>query len=66
MKMLTGNLSEIVKLTNPLEEHFEKRAAEVIHDNKTFVFDQTGTLTHEFTGSYIDREELFQVVAGNK
>ncbi len=66
LKMLTGNLSEIVKLTNPLEEHFEKRAAEVIHDNKTFVFDKTGTLTHEFTGSYIDREELFQVVAGNK
>ncbi|MCQ6280114.1 SCO family protein [Bacillus sp. EB600] len=66
LKMLTGDLSEIVKVTNPLGEHFEKKDAEVIHDNKTLVFDQTGTLTHEFTGSYIDQEELFQVVAGHE
>ncbi|MDP4107364.1 MAG: SCO family protein [Bacillota bacterium] len=62
LKMLTGNLSEIEKLTNLLGEHFEKKGTEVLHDNKTFVFDRTGKLTHEFTGSYIDREELFQVV----
>jgi cytochrome oxidase Cu insertion factor (SCO1/SenC/PrrC family) len=62
LKMLTGDLSEIEKLTNQLGEHFEKKGAEVVHDNKTFIFDQTGKLTHEFTGSYIDREELFQVV----
>lgn len=62
LKMLTGDLPEIEKLTNLLGEHFEKKGTEVIHDNKTFVFDQIGKLTHEFTGSYIDREELFQVV----
>lgn len=62
LKMLTGDLTEIKKLTNPLGEHFENKGTEVIHDNKTFIFDQTGELTHEFTGSYIDREELFQVV----
>jgi cytochrome oxidase Cu insertion factor (SCO1/SenC/PrrC family) len=62
LKMLTGDRSEIEKLTKPLGEHFEKKGTEVIHDNKTFIFDQNGKLTHEFTGSYIDREELFQVV----
>lgn len=66
LKMLTGDLAEVKKLTNTLGENFEKKGSVVNHDNKTFVFDQTGTLTHEFTGSYIDRDELFQVVAGDK
>lgn len=66
LKMLTGDMTEIENVTNSLGEHFEKKGTEVIHDNKTLVFDQTGTLTHEFTGSYIDREELFQVIAAKK
>lgn len=64
IKMLTGNRSEIEKLTTPFGEHFEKSGAVVSHDNKTFIFDEFGDLTHEFNGSAIDREELFQVVTG--
>ncbi|MFF2449730.1 SCO family protein [Neobacillus sp. NPDC058068] len=62
LKMLTGNMSEIQKLTNTLGVHFEKKDTEVLHDNKTFIFNEDGKLTHEFTGSFIDREELLQVV----
>lgn len=65
LKMLTGNRTEIKKLADTLGEHFEKKGSEVIHDNKTFIFNSDGNLTHEFTGSYIDREELYQVVTGN-
>lgn len=66
LKMLTGKMSEIKKVANTLGEHFEKQGNEVMHDNKTFIFNPNGELTHEFTGSLIDREELLQVVAGNK
>ncbi|CAH2713193.1 hypothetical protein BACCIP111895_00328 [Neobacillus rhizosphaerae] len=66
LKMLTGDMSEIKKLTNTLGVHFEKKGEEVLHDNKTFIFDSSGNLTHEFTGSYIDQEELFQVVTGKE
>jgi cytochrome oxidase Cu insertion factor (SCO1/SenC/PrrC family) len=66
LKMLTGNMSEIKKVTNPLGEHFSKKGSEVIHDNKTLIFDSNGNLTHEFNGSYIDREELLQVVSNEK
>jgi cytochrome oxidase Cu insertion factor (SCO1/SenC/PrrC family) len=66
LKMLTGKMSEIKKVADPLGEHFEKQVNEVIHDNKTFIFNPNGQLTHEFTGSFIDREELLQVVAGEK
>jgi cytochrome oxidase Cu insertion factor (SCO1/SenC/PrrC family) len=62
LKMLTGDMSEIRKVANTLGEKFSKQRAEVMHDNKTFVFDHDGKLTHEFDGSYVDREELFQVV----
>lgn len=65
LKMLTGNRTEIKKIADTLGEHFEKKGSEVIHDNKTFIFNSDGTLTHEFSGSYIDREELYQVVTGN-
>jgi cytochrome oxidase Cu insertion factor (SCO1/SenC/PrrC family) len=64
LKMLTGDMSEVKKVTDALGEHFEKKGSEVIHDNKTFIFDQDGNLTHEFTGSLVDREELFQIVSG--
>jgi hypothetical protein len=64
--MLTGNISEVKKLTTALDEHFEKSGAVVSHDNKTFIFDQNGNLTHQFNGSAIDRKELFQVVTGGK
>ncbi|WP_026574939.1 FixH family protein [Bacillus sp. UNC438CL73TsuS30] len=66
LKMLTGKMSEIKKVANTLGEHFEKQGNVVMHDNKTFIFNPNGELTHEFTGSMIDREELFQVVAENK
>jgi cytochrome oxidase Cu insertion factor (SCO1/SenC/PrrC family) len=66
LKMLTGNISEVKKLTTALDEHFEKSGAVVSHDNKTFIFDQNGNLTHQFNGSAIDRKELFQVVTGGK
>lgn len=66
LKMLTGKMSEIKKVTNSLGEHFSKKGAAVMHDNKTLVFDTKGNLTHEFNGSYIDREELLQVVANEK
>jgi cytochrome oxidase Cu insertion factor (SCO1/SenC/PrrC family) len=66
LEMLTGDLNEVNKLTGALGEHFEKKGNEVIHDNKTFIFDQNGNLTHEFTGSMVDREELYQIVAGEK
>jgi cytochrome oxidase Cu insertion factor (SCO1/SenC/PrrC family) len=66
LKMLTGDLNEVNKLTVALGEHFEKKGSEVIHDNKTFIFDQTGNLTHEFTGSLVDRQELFHIVSGGK
>ncbi|MDQ0198664.1 SCO family protein [Neobacillus ginsengisoli] len=65
LKMLTGEMTEIKKLSNTLGEHFEKKGSEVIHDNKTFIFNPDGQLTHEFSGSYIDRDELFQVVTGS-
>lgn len=64
LKMLTGNMNEVEKLTSALGENFEKKGSEIIHDNKTFIFDKDGNLTHEFTGSLIDRQELFQVVTG--
>jgi cytochrome oxidase Cu insertion factor (SCO1/SenC/PrrC family) len=66
LKMLTGNMGEIKKLSNTLGEHFEQKGSEVIHDNKTFIFDSEGNLTHEFTGSFVDRNELFQIIAGKQ
>lgn len=66
LKMLTGDMSAIHKLTGTLGVHFEKKGTEVLHDNKTFIFDQDGKLTHEFTGSNIDRNELLQVVTSEK
>lgn len=66
LKMLTGQMSEIKNLTNELGEHFSKKGATVMHDNKTLIFDSNGKLTHQFNGSYIDREELLQVVANEK
>jgi cytochrome oxidase Cu insertion factor (SCO1/SenC/PrrC family) len=66
LKMLTGDMSEVKKLTDALGEHFEKKGSEVLHENKTFIFDQDGNLTHEFTGSLVDRQELFHIVAGGK
>ncbi|MFD0825396.1 SCO family protein [Neobacillus sp. M.A.Huq-85] len=66
LKMLTGKMSEIKKVANTLGEHFEKQGNVIMHDNKTFIFNPNVELTHEFTGSIIDREELFQVVAGDK
>ncbi|WP_169802753.1 SCO family protein [Neobacillus soli] len=66
LKMLTGDKQEIQKLAGTLGEHFEKNGAEVLHDNKTFIFNPDGKLTHEFTGSNIDRNELLQVVSGEK
>lgn len=62
LKMLTGDKSEIQKLTNTLGVRFEKKDTEVLHDNKTFIFNEKGKLTHEFTGSFIDRGEMLQVV----
>jgi cytochrome oxidase Cu insertion factor (SCO1/SenC/PrrC family) len=66
LKMLTGNMGEIKKLADTLGEHFEQKGSEVIHDNKTFIFDTKGKLTHEFNGSFVDREELFQIIVGNQ
>ena len=66
LKMLTGDKNEIQKLAGTLGEHFEKRGSEVIHDNKTFIFNEDGKLTHEFSGSIIDRNELYQVVTLEK
>lgn len=66
LKMLTGNMNEIKKLTGTLGEHFEKQGTEVMHDNKTFIFDTEGNLTHEFNGSFVDRDELLQIVVGNQ
>lgn len=65
LKMLTGDKSEIQILANSLGEHFEKTGTEVLHDNKTFIFNQDGKLTHEFTGSFIDRGELLHIVTGD-
>ncbi len=62
LRMLTGDLNEIKKITDSLGEHFEKNGSVISHDNKTFIFNEKGILTHEFTGSYIDRDELLQVV----
>jgi cytochrome oxidase Cu insertion factor (SCO1/SenC/PrrC family) len=62
LKMLTGDLNEIKKITDTLGEHFEKNGSVISHDNKTFIFNGEGVLTHEFTGSYIDRDELLQVI----
>ncbi|MFK9095026.1 SCO family protein [Bacillus salipaludis] len=64
LKMLTGDKSEIQILADTLGEHFEKKGTEVLHDNKTFIFNKDGKLTHEFTGSFIDRGELLHVVTG--
>lgn len=66
LKMLTGDKNEIQKLADALGEHFEKKGPEVIHDNKTFIFNEDGKLTHEFSGSIIDRNELYQVVTMEK
>ncbi|QCJ42118.1 redoxin domain-containing protein [Bacillus sp. S3] len=66
LKMLTGEMGEIQKLTATLGVYFEKKGTEVLHDNKTFIFNQDGKLTHEFTGSYMDRDELLQVVTSEK
>lgn len=66
LKMLTGDMKEIQTLTDTLGEHFEKSGSEVLHDNKTFIFNSNGKLTHEFTGSIIDRNELYQVVTMGK
>jgi cytochrome oxidase Cu insertion factor (SCO1/SenC/PrrC family) len=66
LKMLTGDKNEIQTLADTLGVHFEKKGVEVIHDNKTFIFNQNGKLTHEFTGSSIDRNEILQVVTGQK
>ncbi|MBO0962411.1 FixH family protein [Neobacillus sp. MM2021_6] len=65
LKLLTGGMNDIQKLTDALGVHFEKQGTEVIHDNKTFIFNENGKLTHEFTGSYIDRNELLQVVTAS-
>ena len=62
LKMLTGDKKQIQNLANTLGEHYEKRGSEVLHDNKTFIFNGDGRLTHEFTGSIIDRDELYQDV----
>ena len=62
LKMLTGDLSEVKKLSSTLGEHFQKQGSELIHDNKTFIFDSNGKLTHEFLGSSIDREEIYQIL----
>ncbi|MEH7073522.1 SCO family protein [Neobacillus drentensis] len=62
LKMLTGDKDEIQNLADTLGEQFSKKGSEVIHDNKTFIFNANGKLTHEFTGSIIDRNELYQVV----
>lgn len=64
--MLTGDMKEIKTLADTLGEHFEKKGAEVLHDNKTFIFNSDVKLTHEFTGSIIDRNELYQVVTMEK
>lgn len=66
LKMLTGDMSQIQSLAATLGEHFEKTGVEVLHDNKTFVFNKNGLLTHEFTGSNINSNELFQVVTQEK
>ncbi|MEH7504808.1 SCO family protein [Neobacillus drentensis] len=66
LKMLTGDMNEIQNLADILGEHFEKKGSEVLHDNKTFIFNTNGKLTHEFTGSNIDRNELYQVVTIEK
>ncbi|WP_026566515.1 SCO family protein [Bacillus sp. UNC41MFS5] len=66
LKMLTGDKNQIQNLADTLGEHFENKGSEVLHDNKTFIFNGDGRLTHEFTGSIINRDELFQIVAGEK
>jgi cytochrome oxidase Cu insertion factor (SCO1/SenC/PrrC family) len=66
LKMLTGDRNEIQNLADTLGEHFEKKGSEVLHENKTFIFNKDGKLTHEFTGSNIDRNELYQVVTMDK
>lgn len=63
LTMLTGDENEIKTLASTLGVHFEKKGIEVLHDNKTFIFNENGQLTHEFTGSFIDRNELLQVVS---
>lgn len=61
-KMLTGKSSEIKKLADFLGEYYEKKGSDIGHENKTFIFDTNGTLTHEFTGSIINQEELLQIM----
>lgn len=61
-KMLTGNPVEIKKLADSLGEYYQKKGSSVEHENKTFIFDSNGTLTHEFSGSIINQEELLQVM----
>lgn len=65
-KMLTGEMTKIQHVADALGVNFKKTDGEVLHDNKTLIFNQSGELTHEFTGSFIDRDELFQLVAGKK
>ncbi|MDP4087286.1 MAG: FixH family protein [Bacillota bacterium] len=62
LKMLTGKPTEIKKLADSLGEKYVKEGSSIGHDNKTFIFDSNGTLTHEFIGSYINQVELFQVM----
>lgn len=65
-KMLTGEMTEIKHVTDALGVNFKKTDGEVLHDNKTLVFNPKGELTHEFTGSFVDQDELFQLVAGKR
>ncbi|WP_410891030.1 SCO family protein [Neobacillus sp. 204] len=66
LKMLTGDKNQIQNLADTLGELFENNGVEVLHDNKTFIFNEDGLLTHEFNGSNIDRNELYQVVTLEK
>lgn len=61
LKMLTGSLADVRKFTDALGVQFKKENNEVLHDNKTFIFDKNGKLTHEFTVSNIDTNELVEV-----
>lgn len=60
-KMLTGSLDDVRKFTDTLGVQFKKDQNEVLHENKTFIFDKNGNLTHEFNVSAIDINELVEV-----
>ncbi|MEH7304317.1 SCO family protein [Neobacillus drentensis] len=66
LKMLTGDKKQIQNLADSLGEHFKNNGSEVVHDNKTFIFNEDGRLTHEFNGSSINRNELYQVITLEK